>query len=187
MRTLHVLAPFLAVVLFGVTNLGSSHAMSRDGNVCYQVIREGEPIGLFVRFNVKREGRLTTRTEEKSGHPRQTTYSVLGKSVSGFGGQPFIASIVDGAVVVARGEGARMGYTAIFQLRTDPDPVFRGVAHFECVTDEDSATPETWDLCEGQNINNNGAIFSGPSRKLVRVNPEEKTLCGFWGSFPAED
>lgn len=140
-------------------------------SVCYEnSVTNGTA---FLRLDVGYHSKLTTRHESKKfgdGHPVQKTYSVQGSSVEDFIDVSVIGT-VDGTVVVAKGNGARMGITNHhFSIITG-----YGQSNFACISDEVSATPEKWQ-CEGIAIGPGGAI-SLDSLRLTRVDPLDNPLC----------
>ena len=200
MRKSPLLVISLAVVLFGVTSLGNNSLWAADRlfdflkrgdqSVCYNVTGPLIPGIQVIRLNVKKHSVLTTgKGKYKLKHPRLTTYTAVGNTVteiiadnnaSNKDGNNIVMWSAEGSVVKAEGEGARMGGTVTNQLADFQGDRF--VCNFECGTKESSATPEEW-TCEGVFFLNDGSTVEDPFT-LTRVNPLDQPLCSFFSAFP---
>ena len=91
----------LATVFISAATLWGAETMA--ASVCYKVTSGGNSNGNIYRLDIQRHSLLTSYAE--SGRHIQTAYSVHGKVV------PFANAMgtVTGTVVVARGEGVRLG------------------------------------------------------------------------------
>ena len=134
-----------------------------------------------LRLDVKFHSRLTGLREKKEfGHPLQSAYSVHGKHVGPCGFDTMVATT--GTVVSTRDAGQHMGLDS-HASRGDGvlfgNDFCRSIT-FDCTTDEDSPTPQTWS-CQSRNEFD---IYHGIST-LTRVNPSADPLCSVFenGSF----
>ena len=203
MRTSFLIGTTLAVILFGVTSLGSSPAwavklnlFNRDKSVCYSLpVDFGEEV--VLRLNVKEHSPLTNRKEKKEhGHPIQTTYSALGKLVTRKENKTKMAS-VNGLVLVAEEKETRLkltwfdGLTPVDLFFFSPQP---GINNMECASNESSPTPDGYSSCTFEKIYGGSPIGTGEmfaDRFNIaditfweKVNPLENELCSEFPGSP---
>jgi len=195
MRTHHLRAASLAVVLFGVTTLSSSPGwatgldfLKKDQSVCYGLVAEGEFIpGVVLRLNVKKHSPLTTFKEKKQfDHPLQTTYSAMGKAIDAEFITPPSLGGVNGTVTVAKKTGARMVLSWSNQLTPWVNGLF--TATVECSSAEASPTPQVWAPCTSQFIFNNffdPQILSLSTLTWRQIDPKEHEACSEFPDPPA--
>jgi hypothetical protein len=157
MRKSHVGVKSLAVVLFAVMTLWSSQVLAltlpffnKDKVVCYLGVEDTVPPEDSVdayTLNVKKHSPLDLKQKKFRYKSTQTTYTAVGKST--------IAAIDDstlvdpsfgsiyGMVMVAKEKGARMAFTRAMLLSL-PDQANTRLQHFECQSEQSSATPDNW-------------------------------------------
>ena len=183
-------AVFVIIGLIGFRSniVGASdfNFLKHDQTVCYKA--SFTPSDQYLRLNVKKHSRLTTRKEVKeSHHPIQTTYTAIGKYIRSGGvlRDTALMHSAEGSVVVGNGGGARLAFTVKFGLN-QKSPV---VWHLECGTPESSPTPKLWSGCTGLSLSKvppeEGSGIT-PIRvfRFLRVDPLEHKLCGFFEGMP---
>ena len=212
MRSLYALSFSVMISLLGFVSFGVSSAWAleidffkKDKTVCYEISGGFYQLGQNVlRLNVKEHSPLNTYKEvKKLKHPRQTTYSVIGKKVTGFSRtaaeetiipdqRPYNIASVHGSEIVATKHGARIGLTIINTLSSlhsagnEFVPINSPVEFLECASEESSATPEVWSECAISGLNNANRVDSEAVNRmqLRRVNPLDNPLCSAFQAFP---
>ena len=213
MRRLYALSLGVMISLLGFVSVGISSAWAlevdffkKDKTVCYEIRGSFYQLGQNVlRLNVKEHSPLNTYKEvKKLRHPRQTTYSVIGKKVTG----PFrmradetiappdqriinMAS-VNGSEIVATKYGSRINLTinnslsSLHSAGNEFVPIGSPVEFLECASEESSATPEVWSQCAISGLNRTEAVDSEAVNRmqLIRVDPLANPLCSAFQAFP---
>jgi hypothetical protein len=143
-------------------------------SVCYGVkdIDQGTPL---LRIDVSYHSKLTTSKEARKWgelNPVQKTYSAHGLSILWDQYSDYYMGTLDGSVTVAQRVGARMGLTYAGNSG-DPYSTDR-IVQYACVSDEASATPETWD-CNTFELTAPNSSWTPV--ELERVDPLAIGLC----------